>query len=108
MTKKRPAVLVRKTLGFGSAEKGRMSCIEIEDGAGVHATIMIPHQLEGDFLARFQAACLHSAETRGQSPDPQIEARIGNPRRTRLPITEARLYGLSGSEVCFAAGARHG
>ena len=60
-----PKLIVRKTHGFGSSENGRLSCIEFEDQNGVRAVIMIPYTLEGEFLSRFQGACLHSATARG-------------------------------------------
>jgi hypothetical protein len=63
---KKPRILITKTLGFGEADQGRLSCIEIEDAQGTKAVIMIPHELEAEFLARLQGACVRAAKKRGQ------------------------------------------
>jgi|SRR5262245_38144325 len=74
MPPKQQAILhVRKTAGCGEADKGKLSCIEVEDAKGVRVLIMIPYQLEGEFLARLQGASLTAARTRGGQPDKSLE-----------------------------------
>jgi hypothetical protein len=68
-----PQLPISKTTGFGEADKGRLSCIEVEDNHGVPVVIKIPYTLEGEFLASFQAACLASAKARGQAPNTEIQ-----------------------------------
>jgi hypothetical protein len=96
MTEKKktiPKLLIRTTHGFGEAESGRLSCIEVEDEQGVRVAIMIPHKLEGEFLARFQGACLHSAKARGGRTQDQIE-RLLETESVGVGVTDDRKIGL--------------
>ena len=88
-----PKILIKKTLGFGGADHGRLLCIEIEDEQGANVAIMIPHTLEAEFLVRFQAACLYAAKERGQPPDTRIE-NVLQPEQIDVGVTENHKIGL--------------
>ena len=55
--------------------------------------IMIPHQLEGEFLARLQGASLVAAKTRGGQPDKSIERALV-PESVHVGVTDNHEIGL--------------
>jgi len=69
-----PKIITRRIIGFGEADGGSLLCIQIKDQNGTDAVIMIPKELEGEFLARFQSASSFAAAKRGKPPVPETIA----------------------------------
>ena len=69
-----PKILIRRIIGFGEADDGKLLCIHIEDHKDMEAVIMIPSMFEGEFFARFQGASGMAAEKRGTPMAPETIA----------------------------------
>ena len=67
-TKKLPQMKIKLITGFGESDNGNLLGIEIQDQNGTAAVLMIPKELEGEFLARFQSASQMAATKRGEPP----------------------------------------
>ena len=67
-TKKLSHLVIKLITGFGESDNGNLLGIQIQDQNGTDAVLMIPKELEGEFLAGFQSASKMAATKRGEPP----------------------------------------
>jgi hypothetical protein len=93
MTKSVPALRIMEIFSYGEEGGGQWIVIECEDQLGERLTLRIPHRLETDFFARFQAASLMAAQMRGSQPSRTIATAM-QVERIAFGVTDVGKVGL--------------